>query len=119
MEIFKLAGQQLDSQASLNTRHNQAVREIEHTALQQNVKDSLTKEEISKQLDDATKQLNEQMESLQTNIRFAYNDKISSLYVNVTEHHTGKVIRKIPTEEVMELSAHFREIVGMLFDKKE
>ncbi|NCD12804.1 MAG: flagellar biosynthesis protein FlaG, partial [Epsilonproteobacteria bacterium] len=30
----------------------------------------------------------------------------------------GKTIRKIPTEEAMDLSAKMREIVGIIFDKK-
>ena len=41
------------------------------------------------------------------------------MFVNVLEADTGAVIRKIPTDQVMKLTEHFRDIVGMIFDKKE
>lgn len=127
MEIFKAASRQIDNSIALNqTKHNPQVRDVEHTKIQQNVvqdKSSIQAKNDAKELNmkvsEITKRLNKNMEQLQTNIRFAYNDKISLLYVNVMEANTGRVIRKIPTEEVMNLTEHFREIVGVLFDKKE
>lgn len=75
--------------------------------------------EISKEeLDSAIENLNSQMEMLDTNIEFGYNDKLNSLYVNVMEKSTGKLIRQFPTEQTMKLAEHFKEIVGMIFDKK-
>ncbi|NLN00116.1 MAG: flagellar biosynthesis protein FlaG, partial [Campylobacteraceae bacterium] len=69
-------------------------------------------------LNETVKELNEQMEHLETNIAFGFNDKISSMYVSVSEKSSGKLIRKIPTEEAMKLSEHFQEIIGVIFDKK-
>ncbi len=34
------------------------------------------------------------------------------------ERSTGKLIRKIPSDEAMRLSEKMKEIVGMIFDKK-
>lgn len=121
MEILNVASSQIDSSISLTQPQNSArTNFVAKTELNSgnegdlNKKDTLSNEEINK----VTERLNEQMESLQTNIRFAYNDKISSLYVNVMEKDTGRVIRKVPTENMMKLSEHFKEIIGLLVDKE-
>ncbi|ANE32099.1 FlaG family protein [Campylobacter hyointestinalis] len=126
MEIFKAASQQIDNSIALNNRQGSVhTRSVEQTKINENlVRDNANQNEqnqesTTQKLNEAISKLNENMEKLQTNVRFAYNDKISAMYVNVTEVGSGKVIRKIPSEEVMNLTEHFREIVGMLFDKKE
>ncbi|MCR6570095.1 FlaG family protein [Campylobacter insulaenigrae] len=75
-------------------------------------------ENLNEKLKDATDKLNKQMETLETNVRFAYNDKINEMYVNVTEKNTGRLIRKIPTDEVMKLIEHFKGVIGTIFDKE-
>ncbi|WP_291951103.1 FlaG family protein [Campylobacter sp.] len=75
-------------------------------------------ENLNEKLKDATDKLNKQMETLETNVRFAYNDKINEMYVNVIEKDTGKLIRKIPTDEVMKLIEHFKGVIGTIFDKE-
>jgi len=40
------------------------------------------------------------------------------MYVSVMERSSGKLIRKIPTEEAMNLSEHFQQIIGVIFDKR-
>ncbi|ASM40212.1 flagellar protein FlaG [Campylobacter sp. RM12327] len=120
MEIYDVASRQMDSFISLSQTQNSTKSALfEKSNLSSsneelNQKRSLSNEEINKIAD----RLNKQMESLQTNIRFAYNEEISSLYVNVLEKNTGEVIRKIPTESMMKLSEHFKEIIGLLMDKK-
>ncbi len=76
------------------------------------------KQEIKEKLTETVKELNSQMDMLNTNITFAFNDKIEMLYVNVKERSTGKLIRKFPTEEAMKLAEHMKEFVGIIFDKK-
>lgn len=73
---------------------------------------------LNEKLEDITKKLNEQMDSLGTNIRFAYNDEFGSMYIKVTERDTGNVIRQIPTEEAMRLTKYFKDAIGMIFDKE-
>ncbi|EAI7262970.1 flagellar biosynthesis protein FlaG [Campylobacter lari] len=75
-------------------------------------------ENLNEKLKNATEKLNNQMETLETNVRFAYNDKINEMYVSVTEKHTGRLIRKIPSEEVMKLIEHFQGVIGTIFDKE-
>ncbi|RKO65323.1 flagellar biosynthesis protein FlaG [Campylobacter sp. P255] len=75
-------------------------------------------ENLNDKLKNATEKLNQQMETLETNVRFAYNDKINEMYVNVTEKDTGRLIRKIPSEEVMKLIEYFKGVIGTIFDKE-
>jgi len=74
--------------------------------------------EIKKKLQEITEQLNKEMDTLNTTIRFGFDDKIDEMYVSVIDTKDNKVIRQIPSEEAMRLAAKMRELVGMLFDEK-
>ncbi|AJC84659.1 flagellar protein FlaG [Campylobacter peloridis] len=106
---------QRDSLSHFNNTKN-----IERTSHENSTQTSLNNqdENLSQKLKDATEKLNRQMETLGTNVRFAFNDKINEMYVNVTEKDSGKLIRKIPSEEVMKLIEHFKGVIGTIFDKE-
>lgn len=126
MEIFSAVSKQMDAATTIKPTSNTATetRQVEQVDVQREItSDSRTqnaqdKKEIQQQLNETVRNLNEHMESLNTNIAFGFNDKIETLYVSVMERSSGKTIRKIPTEEAMKLSEHFREIIGLIFDKK-
>lgn len=73
---------------------------------------------ISQRTSETQASLNIQMDSLDTNVRFGYSDKIGSMYISVTEKSTGREIRQIPSEEAMRLAEYFRDVIGMIFDKE-
>jgi flagellar protein FlaG len=126
MEIFSAVSKQMDAATTIKPTSSTATetRQVEQVDVQREItSDSRTqnaqdKKEIQQQLNETVRNLNEHMESLNTNIAFGFNDKIETLYVSVMERSSGKTIRKIPTEEAMKLSEHFREIIGLIFDKK-
>jgi flagellar protein FlaG len=74
----------------------------------------MTKEELQK----LTTQLNKEMEPLNPDIKFSFNDKVSELVVNVIDKNTDKVIRKIPSDEALKIMEQMRKLVGALFDDK-
>lgn len=119
MEISKaITGQQMDLTAksqSLNTADNSKII-VETSKI--NAEATQEKQSFAEQLKEVAQKLNDQVESLNANVRFGYNDKINSMYLSVTEKSTGKEIRQIPSEEAMRLSEHFREVIGMIFDKE-
>lgn len=86
--------------------------------LKQDEQNTQTKESLNEKLANIAEKLNKQMDFLDTNVRFGFNDKIDSMYIKVVEKNTGKEIRQIPTEEAMRLAEHLRDIVGMIFDKE-
>jgi len=78
-----------------------------------------TKEKITKEkLQELTEKLNKEMEPLNPDIKFSFNDKIDNFVVNVIDKNTDKVIRQFPSEEALKIMEKMRELVGALFDKK-
>lgn len=75
-------------------------------------------EEQKKRLNELAQQLNKELNPLNTNVTFSFNEDIGGLYVTVSERNTNRVIRKIPSDEAMELMAKMKEVVGMIFDKQ-
>ena len=75
-------------------------------------------EEIKKELQRLTEKLNKEMNPLNTDLEFKYNNKIDNFTVLVVDKNTDKVIREFPPKEALKLMEKMRELVGMLFDKK-
>ena len=125
MEIFSAVSKQMDAATTVKPASNTTVetRQVEQADVSRKIatdaqtQNAQERKEIEQQLNETVRSLNTHMESLNTNIAFGFNDKIETLYVSVMEKSSGKTIRKIPTEEAMKLSEHFREIIGLIFDK--
>jgi flagellar protein FlaG len=89
--------------------------------IQQNVEttmDESKKEAMRDELKKLTEELNKEMNPLNTSIQFGIDDDLQELYVSVLDATTNKEIKKIPSDEALELMAKMKEIVGMLFDTK-
>ena len=117
MDIFSTTSKQVETATTPKVANSTQVRNIEQSSDSNKVNQqsqSGSKETLKKTVDD----LNDQMDILNTNISFGFNDKIDMMYIDVKEKSSGKIIRKIPTEEAMSLSEKMKEIVGMIFDKK-
>ncbi|WP_041957406.1 flagellar protein FlaG [Sulfurospirillum arsenophilum] len=119
MDIFSATSKQVEAATAPKVENSAPMRQVEQTADTSKVNQQNNKEqEDPKALSETVSELNKQMDLLNTNITFGYNDKINQMFINVIEKSTGKVIRKFPTEEAMSLSAKMKEIVGIIFDKK-
>jgi flagellar protein FlaG len=119
MDIFSATSKQVETATAPKVANTTQTRQVEQTNSTVNtMRDPQDKTKVAENLKSTVKELNDQMDKLDTNVKFGFNDEISLMYVNVMEKSTGKTIRKIPTEEVMDLSAKMKEIVGMIFDKK-
>ncbi len=84
----------------------------------QELQDSKDVEDLKKELMQLTEELNREFNPLNMNIKFGFSDDIDSLYVTVSERDSNRLIRKIPSDEAIELMVKMREIVGIIFDKK-
>ena len=118
MDIFSATSRQVGTTVAPKALETASVRETEKTSEASKAAPEHLSKEGENTLTKTVNELNQQMDKLETNIAFGFNDEISMLYVSVMEKRTGKTIRKIPTEEAMELSAKMKEIVGIIFDKK-
>ncbi len=121
MDIFNAVSKQVDStqsyQKTSNVQRQQEISQNINTTNSE-VRNRQDKKEIQQHLNNTVKKLNEQMDSLNINIKFGFNDKIDTMFVDVTEKNTGRLIRKIPSEETMKLAEKMKEIIGMIFDQK-
>jgi len=121
MDIFSSASKQIESVVSAPKTHvPMPTREVEisHEIAKSTEEKNQDKQDVSKKLTETVNKLNEQMDSLGTNVQFGFNDKIKTMFVDVVERSTGKPIRKIPSEEAMLLTEKMQEIIGTIFDKK-
>lgn len=78
----------------------------------------LTASEQREQMQKAAEELNKQIGPFNANVKFGYSEDISGMYVSVSEASSGRLIRQIPSEEAIALTAKMKEIVGMIFDTK-
>ena len=120
MDIFSVASKQVESTTSQKATATTQTRQVESTASSVKASNSTTQNnsDVAAKLTQTVKDLNKQMDLLDTNIKFGFNSDINLMYVDVTDKNTGETIRKIPSDEAMKLSERMKEIVGMIFDKK-
>ncbi|MBS6287212.1 FlaG family protein [Campylobacter concisus] len=130
MEIFKAAANQtLDANMSTSTQRQIDSRPIEHSDVKVNADkngkskdanelDGLSNEDLAKKTREVTDRLNYQMQQLDTNVRFAYNEKLNLMVVQVKDAKTGEEITQLPSKEAIKISEYFKESIGILFDKE-
>ena len=130
MEIFKAAANQtLDASMSTSAQRQIDSRPIEHSDVKVNADkngkakgtddlDKLSNEDLARRTREVTDRLNYQMQQLDTNVRFAYNEKLNLMVVQVKDAKTGEEITQLPSKEAIKISEYFRESIGILFDKE-
>lgn len=65
-----------------------------------------------------SKEMNQKMRDIGTDINFSYSEDIRGLVVTVKEPNSGKIIREIPSQDAIELARKMNETMGLLFDKE-
>lgn len=102
--------------------------------VQQQAKDFSVSAEIEKresvdvnveQIENAVSQLNEFVQTSSRRLNFSVDEGSNKQVVKVTDAESGKVIRQIPSEEVLKLSERLQDLqtevgtaVGLLFNKQ-
>ncbi|WP_153732365.1 flagellar protein FlaG [Sporosarcina obsidiansis] len=74
----------------------------------------LTKAE-AQQLTDG---MNKFLESVNTQLRFKFHDKLNEYYVTIVDSKTDEVVREIPPKKLMDMYAAMKDFVGLLVDRK-
>ena len=130
MEIFKAAANQtLDASMSTSAQRQIDSRPIEHSDVKVNADkngkakgtddlDKLSNEDLARKTREVTDRINYQMQQLDTNVRFAYNEKLNLMVVQVKDAKTGEEITQLPSKEAIKISEYFKESIGILFDKE-
>lgn len=107
-----------DKVAPLNLTSSK-VEEVQMPSLVQAVEQNAElAQEQREQIQQATAELNKQMNILNTNITFALSDETERMYIQVLAKDTGELIREFPIEQVRALTGYLKNAVGLLFDKE-
>ncbi|RCK79807.1 MAG: Flagellin protein FlaG [Candidatus Ozemobacter sibiricus] len=75
-------------------------------------------EKQRKKVEEAVEKMNQTAVIFDRSLRFQIHDKTKSTMVAVIDSVSNRVIREIPSKEVLELFAKMQDYLGMIFDKK-
>ena len=74
--------------------------------------------QAQRNLQEAVRSLNEQMESKKTGLGFSVDQSQNRPVVTVTNAETGEVVRKIPTDVVLRMAHSIDDMKGLLLNAK-
>ena len=95
-----------DSAEMVDSRQAPGVEPAENTEAQ-----PLSVEELT----DAVSRINDHMQVVRRNLEFNLDEESGKTIVKVIDAETEEVVRQIPSEEIVELAKHLKEIRGLLF----
>ena len=62
------------------------------------------------ELDETIAQINDSLQNIQRNLKFSVDNDSGIVVINVTDKVTDKLVRQIPSEEVLELARNLQEM---------
>lgn len=71
---------------------------------------------LAQQIQDAVARLNDQMKSMQRDLGFSYDERLSREIVTVSKQSTGEVVRQLPPEVVLRVAHSIEDLKGVLYD---
>lgn len=74
----------------------------------------ITKEQIAQEMEN----LNDMLVAADKNLRFRFHDETEQLYVELIDAKTLEVIKSLPPEYMLELSAKMKELIGLFVDER-
>ena len=89
--------------------------DLDKTLLQQQQQAQEEKNKTKEQLQNWVKVMNK---TINEKVRFSYSEDFGGIYVTVVDSKTQEIIRKIPSDEAIKLSAIWKEAVGNILDKR-
>lgn len=73
---------------------------------------------VSEQVHRAVEAINRQIQTVAPNLRFSIDEDAGHTVVRVVDTSTGDVIRQVPSEEVLAISASTERLRGLLFHQE-
>ena len=80
--------------------------------------DKLSPEELRDDLEEKIDDMNNIMETLEEQLSFELHDKTERIMTQVINIKTKEVIKEMPPEEMLDLSARIHEMVGLIIDEE-
>jgi flagellar protein FlaG len=97
---------------------NSSASEINFYAVNTEKQSKEVKRATDEKIARITELMDSYVRSIQKDIKIQVNSSTGDISVKVISEETGKVIREIPSQEMLELAARMEEISGVLFDQK-
>ncbi|WP_226687921.1 MULTISPECIES: flagellar protein FlaG [Stutzerimonas stutzeri subgroup] len=69
-------------------------------------------------VDDAVERVRTQVQSLQRDLNFSVDDSTGQVVIQVLDGDSGKVVRQIPSEDILRLAERLNEMRSLLFEAK-
>jgi len=73
---------------------------------------------IKNEIENLIKELNKELDKLNTSVKFKYLNKLENFIVQVIDTKNNKVIGELPPKDIQKLQIKLKELTGLLFDKK-
>jgi len=99
--------------AKASLSHIHSVKDLKKAELQGEIF-SISDEQMIRAIERAIKS----MQGPETSLRFSVHDKMNQIMVKVMDNESGKVIREIPPEKLMDFIAKAMERAGILIDER-
>lgn len=93
-------------------------RTVDTKLLEETKEKQLDPEEQKENLFDAVDKLNKTARIFNSSLEFKIHEETKRTMVSVIDNANDKVIRQIPSEEVLDMFAKIEDYVGLIFDKK-
>ncbi|HHW36025.1 MAG TPA: flagellar protein FlaG [Bacillales bacterium] len=97
-----------------NNGEQQELQKVVREKKEKDEQQELTKDDLK----DVVKGLNEFLKPTFTSLNFKVHDELDRYYVEVVDQETKKVIREIPSKEILDMYAKMTEYLGLFIDKK-
>ena len=72
----------------------------------------------SRQVEDAVKEFKSFAQDIQRNLDFSVDDSSGKFVVKVIDGDSGKLVRQIPSEELLKLTERLEDLRSLLFEEK-
>lgn len=90
----------------------------EHTKEKLFVEKDFNSSEMKNRLKEEIEDLNKITENVTENLSFELHEDTNKMMVRVIDTKTDEVIKELPPEEMLDLSARIHKMVGLLIDEK-
>ena len=71
----------------------------------------------AQQIQNAVEQMNRASSQLNERISFSYNEKVNRVVVKVINQDTNEVVREIPSRDIIKLTEHIQQYLGIIVDE--
>ena len=111
--LSKITNNQIDG----SVKQKDVGNDITIPAINISKKSDEIKKETEEKIQHISELMNDYVNSLQKDINIRLDYETGDVIVKVISEQDGKVIRQIPSEEMLALAAKMEEISGVFFDK--